>query len=595
MAICSISYLNCHHGLIYCSVKGVGLKLLHFEMDPRIDDNGWGDASGWDIPQSSVPSIPTPDVMEQPSVPQPPVNEQVSKQANCYYEQQQHYEAPQAPTESHNPAGFGDSEVPVSNDHGISRPGFSKPKSDAPRSGLPDVSRMTKQQRNAHFAARRKQKEIEELKKMGLNPEDFPSARSNVSKLKPLGAPTGGRRNDHQASSNSYQPRSSERSSYGQSVSGPTCDAGYGEEHVSGWGSSSSGHDAVSSKELGWGSADALPTAPMINARQDSPPGFAEDLSASGWSVDVPSAKAAAAPVSAPAPVLSAPKQPESRPAPAPSTQHVDSQSDLAASGRDIPAEPSIPALAASNPPPQSTSSTWSIDKEPTIGLPERRPLYSYNPEPTRNEPKSAPAPAPQQSRRQAPPSRPVAAPVNPLKAVVEETPMAAPAPVPVPPPAPIQRVPEPVAPRLQPPARAAPARETGAPVNPLQSVDSWGNFEDPIAAPPMAAAPVVQAPATPAVRAPVRPAAPVVQPKIAPIVPKATKPARPLREFKPVANPLESVDSWGDVDPMPVSSTNQSGRSTEYSQPAAASIPAPISKNTITCPNCRHCFELPK
>ncbi len=112
----------------------------------------------------------------------------------------------------------------------------------------PDVSRMSKEERDAYFAKKRRNKELEALKKMGLSPEDFPSAHSG--KMKPLGGSRGGegRRGSDSRSSMGEGDRQRE-----------PCQPSYGEEKVSGWGSSSTTISDNLDAENRWGVSEPVP------------------------------------------------------------------------------------------------------------------------------------------------------------------------------------------------------------------------------------------------------------------------------------------------------------------------------------------------
>lgn len=464
----------------------------------------------------------------------------------------------------------------------------------------PDVSRMSKEERDAHFAEKRRERELEAIKKLGLNPEDFPSARSAVRNFTPI---TGGRRGDRQprpshgsqanGSWGSEQRQAAPvqaQSSYNQ----PQASAGYGDERVSGWGSSSS--DEAVNQPITSSACFGSSAAPS------------QAQSASGWSLDEP-APAVPRPVptyeapkptyetpkpayEAPKPAYEAPKAAHEAPRPAAPSRNLPSNpNDLSVSGWDIPEPmplappasvapalvpaPSFSALGAA----PSAGDNWKIDTAPVGQIPERRPLYSYEAEPFKPvEAISKPAE----------PTRPVAkpaktkTPVNPLESVdswgcAEPTPMAAPvkpAPMsaavpvaqPVAMPAPMMSTPAPVAR----PMPVAPSKPAG---NPLDYVDSWGCDElVPMAAPRVPeSAPVqatrvtkpiqtarvpepVQAPRAPE-PAPIV-ASPIVQPpSFAPSVPRAA----------PRGNLLEAVDSWGCDDSFPTA------------PPSAPFVPAPI------------------
>lgn len=416
---------------------------------------------------------------------------------------------------------------------------YSSSATPAGGSGEPDVNRMSKEERDAYFAVKRREKEIAELKKYGLTPEDFPSARTALPGVAPIGGGSRGgpRRDDRPPRSNS-----SGSGEWGQPSVAAT---GYGDERVSGWGSSSSNASAAPVSVSGWSIEEtpAAPIAPVVPIAPSVPVASrVDDLNVSGWSLDEPTPTAPIAPVAPMAPIVPvAPVAPINAP---------------------------IAPIAASN--------GWSIDPKPAGEEPERRPLYSYQAEPPRSAPSAPVVPSAPASgmaaRRPLPTSNGPVEAVDSWGAVEEPIPSpAVPAPVvaapvahvsvPVPTPA------APVAPVVA-PVRSAPVQPRQSPVisNPLEAVDSWG-CSDPIptaspvqpAAPVQLSAPIVAPVAVPTV-API--AAPIVAPTVAPIqptIPAPVQPAMPATRPQPrtpviPSNPFESVDSWGAAeDPIQV------------------------------------------
>lgn len=233
----------------------------------------------------------------------------------------------------------------------------------------PDINRMSNEERNAYFAAKRREKELEALRKIGLNPEDFPTSRSTVPKFTASAS---------RSSGGSGQQRDREFSHDRQrndSFSSPR--QPYASEKVSGWGSSSSSNEEVgrttpisnNNNDLsvsGWGASAQEPPmraepvkAPGINSEisWNSAPAVAQqsatDLGASGWNV----AQEAPKPVAAPAATQSlgydqAPKQ---------GNPH-----DLSVSGWNVE-EPPKPApiapVAAPAQPKPSNEPSWGLNE----------------------------------------------------------------------------------------------------------------------------------------------------------------------------------------------------------------------------------------
>jgi len=540
-----------------------------------------------------------------------------------------------------------------------------------------DVNRMSKVNRKAHFADQRKSKEREAMLKMGLNPEDFPSALSSAVRKISL-TPSAPRREPI--------PRESSNDDGGpwgdlqqQNFIAARPSAGYGEEHVSGWGSSSSSSVSPSQSGImetdGWNlSEPIMPSTPTasaqtkINAQLDSPPGFTPPQAApsdsngngrgslapkqgntnyfavSGWSLNEPTPtaptyapqKPAPVPIVSVAPIVAlAVTQVPVAPRNAPVAEIRDAQTALAVSDWDIPDTPFIPQAAAPavvKPVAVAETSSdvpsWSIDPAPSNGLPERRPLYSYNPEqiqqsagpskPVVSIPAPAAAPVPPQQQRAPVVTSPydyvdswgTANPMPTTAPIVQSDPVPVAAPVAVPVTASYSLVPAPQQQYTAPPRRPEPsALPQMASVNPLDYVDSWDTSE------PMPIAPItpviiymaptvittVVSPIAPQAPAPVQSARvelPVQAtqqysaPDAAPSIPQNNAPSRPPK----AANLLDYVDGWGVEEAMPTAPASAPTPVVAAPVVHAPSV-APTAiygSNIITCPSCQHHFSLP-